>query len=101
VRQLGNASRVAIWFICMPKIPILVYFGRPWNGKCSLEWKMFVYLFYIWSFGTFYLLPFGIFYGRLVYFVAIWNICPNFGMFCDDKSGNPERKGTRVALSGA
>jgi hypothetical protein len=22
-------------------------------------------------------------------------------MFCDDKSGNPERKGTRVALSGA
>jgi hypothetical protein len=46
---------------------ILVYFGGPWNGKCS------------------YILgPFGIFYGRegyfmtigYTYFVAIWYIFP-------------------------
>jgi hypothetical protein len=26
--------RVARWFIFKPKIPILVNFGGPWNGKC-------------------------------------------------------------------
>jgi hypothetical protein len=25
---------VARWFIFIPKIPIWVYFGGPWNGKC-------------------------------------------------------------------
>jgi hypothetical protein len=26
-------SRVARWFIYIPKIPFLLYFGRPWKGK--------------------------------------------------------------------
>jgi hypothetical protein len=30
----GNQSRVARWFIFKPKIPIWVYFGGPWYGKC-------------------------------------------------------------------
>jgi hypothetical protein len=49
------------------------------------------------------LYPFGIFYGRLVYFIAIWYILwqfdifvchlvifPSFGMLYQEKSGNPE-----------
>jgi hypothetical protein len=44
-------TRVARLHICIPKIPILKYFGRPWNGK-------FCYVFW----------PFGILYGYLVYF---------------------------------
>jgi hypothetical protein len=33
---------------------------------------------------------FGIFCGRLVYFVVIWYIFPPFGMLHQDKSGNPD-----------
>jgi hypothetical protein len=49
------------------------------------------------------LLPFGIFYGHLVYFTAIWYILwpfgtllavwyifPRFGILNKEKSGNPE-----------
>jgi hypothetical protein len=48
----------------IPKIPTRVYFGGPWNGKC----------WYI-------LLTFGIFYGHLVYFMAIWYILCPLGIF--------------------
>jgi hypothetical protein len=40
--------------------------------------------------------PFGIFYGNLVFFVAIWHILwlsatffSRFGKLCQEKSGNP------------
>jgi hypothetical protein len=33
-----------------------------------------------------------IFYGRLVYFVAIWFIYPRFGILDQEKSGNPAFK---------
>jgi hypothetical protein len=34
--------------------------------------------------------PFGIvLYGNMVNLVAIWNIFPVFGMFCQEKSGKP------------
>jgi hypothetical protein len=36
--RAAGASRVARWFILTPKIPILVYSGGPWNGKC---WYIF------------------------------------------------------------
>jgi hypothetical protein len=39
----------------MPKIPILLYFGRLCNGT---------FWYILW--------PFGIFYGPLVYFMALW-----------------------------
>jgi hypothetical protein len=39
-------TRVARWYISVPKITIWVNFGEPWNGKC----------WYI-------LGPFGIFFG--------------------------------------
>jgi hypothetical protein len=39
----------------------------------------------IWSI----LLPFGILYGHLVYFVVIWYAFPRFGMLYQEKSGNP------------
>jgi hypothetical protein len=45
------------------KIPIWVKFGGPWNGKCYV------------------LRSFGIFFGHLVYFVAVWYILRSFGNF--------------------
>jgi hypothetical protein len=34
--------------------------------------------------------PFSTFYGHwVIYIVAIWYICPRFGILCQDKSGNP------------
>jgi hypothetical protein len=50
-----SVCRDARWYIFKPKIPIGVNFGRSWNGRC---WFM------LW--------PFGMFYGHLVYFMAIW-----------------------------
>jgi hypothetical protein len=51
--------RVARWYIFKPKIPILVYFWRPWNGifRCILL-----------TFGI--LRPFAAFNGLLVYFLV-------------------------------
>jgi hypothetical protein len=50
-------TRVAGWCIFKPKIQIWVNFGGSWNKRC----------WYI-------LCPFGIFYGHLPYFLAIWYI---------------------------
>jgi hypothetical protein len=36
----------------------------------------------------------GIFYGHLVYFVAIWCLIPTFGILYQEKSGNPEANPT-------
>jgi hypothetical protein len=58
--------------IFRPKIPIWVIFGRFCNRRC----------WYIsWSF--------GLFYGHLVYFKAIWYILGPFGLLYQEKSGNP------------
>jgi hypothetical protein len=51
----GSLTRVARWYIFIPKIPIWVNFGGPWNGK-----------------GWYVLCPFGIFYGQVVYVMVIW-----------------------------
>jgi hypothetical protein len=37
--------RVARWFHFRPKMPVWVYFGGPWNGKCCNIYR---------SFGIFY-----------------------------------------------
>jgi hypothetical protein len=52
--QFKVETRVARWFVFKPKIPIWVNFGGSCNGSC---WYI------LW--------PFGLFYGHLVYFVAI------------------------------
>jgi hypothetical protein len=57
-------TRVARWNIFKPKIPIWVNFGGSCNGRCL---KM--------------LRPNGLFYGHLVYFVAIWYILWLFDIF--------------------
>jgi hypothetical protein len=57
-------SRVARWHILNPKILIWVNFGGLRNAR-------FLYVFW----------PFGLFYGNLVYFVAIWYIFWLFGLF--------------------
>jgi hypothetical protein len=62
--------RVARWNICIPKIPCFV---RPWNGICCI-----VHFTAIWNI----LLPFGRFYGDLVYFVVNWYISPVRAPLC-------------------
>jgi hypothetical protein len=61
----GDATKVARWYIFKPKLPIWVNFGGSCNGRC---------LYTLW--------PFGIFYGHLVYFTAIWSTLKPFGIFC-------------------
>jgi hypothetical protein len=46
-------SRVARWFVFKPNVQIWVNLGGPWNEKWYILW------------------PFGIYYGHLVYFMAI------------------------------
>jgi uncharacterized membrane protein len=82
VKMLSVVSmpcRVAKWYICKPKLPILVYFGR------QLEWEK------VGQFGTFY--------GYLVYFMAVWYFVVTwyifvyycyFGTLHQEKSGNPD-----------
>jgi hypothetical protein len=53
-----DTSRVDRWFISKPKIPIWVNFGGNWNGNVDIH--------ILWTF--------GLFYGHLVYFIAIWYI---------------------------
>jgi hypothetical protein len=76
---ISAGTKVARWYIFIPKLRIWVDFGGPWNGKC---WHI--------------LLPIGIFYGNLIYFMVIWYnlwsfwyIFPCFGMMYQGKSGNP------------
>jgi hypothetical protein len=68
----------------------MVYFytKNPNLGKfwMCLQWKMLVYFMAIWSI----LRPFGIFCGRLLYFMVICKVYfSRFGMLYQDKSGNP------------
>jgi hypothetical protein len=65
--------------IFKPKIPIWVISGGPCNGRC---------LYIKWNF--------GLFYGHLVYLMAIWYIFGHlvlifrrFGMLYQEQSGNP------------
>jgi hypothetical protein len=48
------------------KIPVGLYFGGPWKGTCWFIFK-----------------PFGIFFGPLEYFSALWYILGTFGNFED------------------
>jgi hypothetical protein len=58
--QFSEGTRVARCFILKPKIPIWVNFWR------AFDWKMW---------------PRLIFYGRLIYLIAIWYIMCTFGIF--------------------
>jgi hypothetical protein len=71
-------TRVARWSMFKPKNPNLDKFRR------VLQWKMLVYVAYI----CYILRPFGIFYGHLVYLVAIWYIFSCFVMLYQETSGN-------------
>jgi hypothetical protein len=56
--------------------------GKFWR---VLQWKMLLYFMAIWS-----ILPqFGIFCGHLVYFMVSWYIFLSVGMLYQEKSGNP------------
>jgi hypothetical protein len=50
-----------------------------------LQWKMLVYFMAIWSI----LRQCGIFCGHLVYFMVIWYIFPHFGILYQEKYGIP------------
>jgi hypothetical protein len=59
--------RVARWFIFKPKIPVWVNFGVPY-----IDWKMFIYLMVIWTFGIFYDHLVCTFCSHLVHFFRFW-----------------------------
>jgi hypothetical protein len=65
-------ARIARWFIFRPKIPILIHFCRPRNGKCGSI---------LWTFGTF----------KSSWYILwqFWYIFSHFGKFELEKSGNP------------
>jgi hypothetical protein len=60
----------------------LSYLGKFWR---VLQWKMLVNYMAIPSI----FLRFGIFCGRFVYFMVIWDIFQHFGTLYQEKSGNP------------
>jgi hypothetical protein len=60
----------ARWYIFVPKIPIWVKLGGPWNGKCWL------YFMTVWNTTYVYGNLIYIFYGDLVYVVVIWYSFP-------------------------
>jgi hypothetical protein len=70
------STRVTRVFIFLLKLPIWVYFGGSWNGKC---WYI------LW--------PFGIFNSHMACFMAVWYCLCSFGivLVCLDleKSGHP------------
>jgi hypothetical protein len=58
------------------------HLGTFWR---ALDWEMLIYFMAIWN-----ILPtFGIFYAHLVYFVFIWYFFNGFGIMLPKKSGNP------------
>jgi hypothetical protein len=72
-------SRVARWYIIIPKISFWVHFEEPSNGKCWHVLRSFgkfcghlVQFMIVW----YNLWSFGIFSGQLLYFVVIWYISP-------------------------
>jgi hypothetical protein len=68
-----------VFFVFKPKVPVLGKFRR------VLQWKILVDFMTIWSI----LLLLEIFYGHLVYFVAIGYIFPRFGILNHEQSGSP------------
>jgi hypothetical protein len=73
-----------------------------------LQWKILVHFNTIWysllPFGTFYghlvyLWLFGIFYGYLVYFIVIWYLFPALVCSSKKKSGNPVQPHTHATMT--
>jgi hypothetical protein len=62
--------------IFKPKITIWVNFGGSCNGRC---WNI------LGPFGMFYVRPFSLFCGHLVYFMVIWYIFPVL-VFCTNEN---------------
>jgi hypothetical protein len=58
------------------------HFGKFWR---VLHWKLLVYFIAIWSI----LRQCGIFCAHLIHFIVIWYIFSRFGMLYQEKSGNP------------
>jgi hypothetical protein len=74
-------SRVARWFVFIPKIPIRVYFGVLWNGKYSSCYTYILYHHFEHFTAVWYILfQIGIVCSHLVYFSKflskkIWQKC--------------------------
>jgi hypothetical protein len=72
-------SRVSRWYIFIPKIPIWIYIGGPWNVKCwCILWPPGIFRA---IFGIHIFWPFGRIYIYLVDFIAIWKILRPFDRF--------------------
>jgi hypothetical protein len=66
VDNFSTKIRVARWCIFIPKMPIRVYFGKPWDGKfwCT-SWPIWYISRLIWYW------PFSTFVATLVYFPGL------------------------------
>jgi hypothetical protein len=81
-------TRVACWYICIPKFPILVYLllnALDWKffGIFMAIWCNFLYLMYWYNF--LYL----IYWYNLINFVVIWYTFSSLGMLYQEKPDNP------------
>jgi hypothetical protein len=68
-----QSTRVARWYIFIPKMPIWVYSEGLGTGCCTY----FLAIWYI--------------FGEFGNFVVIWYIFPRSGILYQEKSGNPAK----------
>jgi hypothetical protein len=100
VRERKEKKRMdGFWKVVQnPGLPDGIYFqtkhpnfGKFWS---VIQWKKLVNSMAIWKI----LLPFGIFYGHLVYFVAILVYFSSFSMLYQEKSGNPVQISSAISF---
>jgi hypothetical protein len=76
-KSFAVSSRVARWHIFKPKIPFWLISEDLAMEDVRIFYGRLVYFTAIWSI----LLSFGLFYCHLVYFMVIWSILLPFGIF--------------------
>jgi hypothetical protein len=84
--------RIARWYVCITKIPILVNFGRPWNEKlyyilCQFGISYVHYLYLVCP-----LCIFLVYLSVCIYFVSNWYISTRYVRcitYIKKKSDNP------------
>jgi hypothetical protein len=77
LKIMPSCTRVAWWYICIPKIPVGVWFGCSWNGTRYIHSSFYAHFKY---FVAVWYILWQIFYDK--YFVAIWCISLLLRTYC-------------------